>query len=155
MLSFAGIKTWAKITKEIKENLFYSFKYKYKLFPISNYASDTQKIKIKIIINYNTYDFFSGCFIIVLLSIYWQGPTLREGWGTCLDKFITNSRTLSLYHHVIQQAKLQIESQGLKHKIVLNCIHNLESLKICTWHNMVMWKPHRLVHQNQSVPLGG
>ena len=43
MLSFAGIKIWAQIPKEIKENSYYSFKYKYKLFLISNYASDTQK----------------------------------------------------------------------------------------------------------------
>ena len=43
MHSFADIKIWAKIPKEIKENLYYSFKYKYKLFLISNYASDTQK----------------------------------------------------------------------------------------------------------------
>ena len=43
MLSFAGIKIWAEIPKEIKENSYYSFKYIYKLFLISNYASDTQK----------------------------------------------------------------------------------------------------------------
>ena len=37
------LKTLAKIFKKIKQNSHHSFKYKYKLFFIKNYASDTKQ----------------------------------------------------------------------------------------------------------------